>query len=182
MSSELNPERLPHAHQDHGSDHLYPYNILLERIDGVIGEWRTLVKMEPWSQIPGDRLVDAFPEILPKMFRLAGTGAVSIDGELSEVISEAHGFFRRADGVPLSAVAEEWNLVKRACWKVLSGAGVDPAALASALHRIDALVDDAIGLSLRGYYAPELNALKGKGLERRDGIDERRTNISNRRE
>jgi hypothetical protein len=50
------------------------------------------------------------------------------------------------------------------------------------VQRLDVLVDDAIGLSLRGYYAPELNELKGKGLERRDGIDERRTNKGNRRE
>jgi hypothetical protein len=167
--------------RDHAGEHLYPYNILLERIDGVIGEWRTLAKREPWSAIPGDRLVDAFPEILPKMFRLAGMGAVKIDGDLSEVIAEAHGYFRRTDGVPLAALAEEWNFVKRACWKILNGAGVDPTTLASALQRLDALVDDAIGLSLRGYYAPELNELKGKGLERRDNIQERRVNLPNRR-
>ena len=163
-------------------EHLYPYNILLAQIDDVIGEWRGLVTKEPWASIPGHRLVDALPEILPKMFRLAGTGAVRIDGDLSEVISEAHGFFRRGDGVPLVAVAEEWNYVKRACWKILSTAGVDAPTLSSAVQRLDILVDDAIGLSLRGYYAPELNELKGKGLERRDGIDERRTNTGNRRE
>ncbi len=173
ISAELNSDVV--------GDHIYPYNVLLEHIDGVIGEWRILVKREPWSQIAGDRLVDAFPEILPKMFRLAGSGGVRIDGELSEVISESHGYFRRTDGVPLAALAEEWNFVKRACWKVLSGAGVDSTTLNSALQRIDSLVDDAIGLSLRGYYAPELNELKGKGLERRDGIDERRTNSPNRR-
>ncbi len=166
---------------DAASEHLYPYNILLEHIDGVIGEWRTLVKQEPWSAIPGERLVDAFPEILPKMFRLAGMGAVKIDGDLSEIISEAHGYFRRTDGVPLAALADEWNFVKRACWKVLSGAGVDATTLTSALQRIDVLVDDAIGLSLRGYYAPELNELKGKGLERRDNVNDRRINPPNRR-
>lgn len=171
----------PFGTPDPSGEHLYPYNILLERIDGVIGEWRTLAKKEPWSQIPGARLIDAFPEILPKMFKLAGMGAMKIDGELSEVISEAHGYFRRADGVPLSAMAEEWNFVKRACWKVLNGAGVDAVTVTSALQRIDLLVDDAIGLSLRGYYAPELNELKGKGLERRDGVDERRMNDPNRR-
>ena len=167
---------------DRPGEHLYPYNILLAQIDDVIGEWRGLVTREPWSSIPGHRLVDALPEILPKMFRLAGTGGVRIDGDLSEVISEAHGYFRRADGVPLGAVAEEWNYVKRACWKILSAAGVDPSTLSAAVQRLDLLVDDAIGLSLRGYYAPELNELKGKGLERRDGIDERRANKGNRRE
>lgn len=166
---------------DSAAENLYPYNILLERIDGVIGEWRTLAKKAPWSAIPGERLIDAFPEILPKMFRLAGMGAVKIDGDLSEVISEAHGYFRRTDGVPLAALAEEWNFVKRACWKVLSGAGVEESTLAAALQRIDVLVDDAIGLSLRGYYAPELNELKGRGLERRDNIAERRINLPNRR-
>ena len=167
---------------DHSGEHLYPYDILLAQIDDVIGEWRGLVTKEPWSAIPGHRLVDALPEILPNMFRLAGTGAVRIDGDLSEVISQAHGYVRRGDGIPLGAVAEEWNYVKRACWKVLSTAGVDATTLSSAVRRLDVLVDDAIGLSLRGYYAPELNELKGKGLERRDGIDERRTNKGNRRE
>jgi hypothetical protein len=163
------------------SDYGYPYNILVAQIDGVIGEWRVMVTQEPWASIPGDHLVDALPEILPKMFRLAGSGSVKIDGQLSEIISEAHGYFRRSDGVPLGAVAEEWNYVKRACWKVLSNAGVDESTLSSAVQRLDILVDDAIGLTLRGYYAPELNALRGKGLERRDNIDERRTNKGNRR-
>lgn len=166
---------------EQNGDYLYPYNILLAQIDGVIGEWRGMVKQEPWAAIPGDRLVDALPEILPKMFRLAGSGAVRVDGDLSEVISEAHGYFRRSDGVPLGAVAEEWNYVKRACWKVLSSAGVDPPTLSSAVQRLDILVDDAIGLTLRGYYAPELNALRGRGLERRDNVEERRTNSGNRR-
>ncbi|HUQ99485.1 MAG TPA: hypothetical protein VM166_08525 [Gemmatimonadaceae bacterium] len=167
---------------DQPGEQLYPYNILLAQIGDVIGEWRGLVTKEPWSAIPDHRLVDALPEILPKIFRLAGSGAVRIDGDLSEVISQAHGYFRRGDGIPLGAVADEWNYVKRACWKILSTAGVDSSTLSSAVQRLDVLVDDAIGLTLRGYYAPELNALKGKGLERRDGIDERRTNKGNRRE
>jgi hypothetical protein len=50
------------------------------------------------------------------------------------------------------------------------------------MQRLDILCDDAIGFSLRGFYAPELNALRGKGLERREGDDERRTNIANRRD
>lgn len=180
-SSNAAPPASPVGAFDRSGEHLYPYNILLAQIDDVIGEWRGLVKKEPWSAIPGDRLVDALPEILPKMFRLAGTGAVRIDGDLCEVISDAHGYFRRGDGIPLGAVAEEWNYVKRACWKILSSAGVDDSTLSSAVQRLDVLVDDAIGLSLRGYYAPELNELRGKGLERRDGIDERRTNKGNRR-
>ena len=163
------------------SDYGYPYNILVAQIDGVIGEWRGMVTQEPWASIPGDHLVDALPEILPKMFRLAGSGAVKIDGHLSEIISEAHGYFRRNDGVPLGAVAEEWNYVKRACWKVLNNAGVDESTLSSAVQRLDVLVDAAIGLTLRGYYAPELDALRGKGLERRDNVEERRTNKGNRR-
>jgi hypothetical protein len=163
------------------SDYMYPYNILVAQIDGVIGEWRGMVTQEPWATIPAHRLVDALPEILPRMFRLAGAGAVRIDGALSEVISEAHGYFRRHDGVPLGAVAEEWNYVKRACWKVLTTAGVDDSTLSTAVKRLDTLVDDAIGLTLRGYYAPELDELRGKGLERREGVDERRMNKANRR-
>lgn len=158
-----------------------PYDVLLARIDEVLAEWRSLALTQVWADIPPSRLMDAFPEILPKLFRLAAEGHSQIDPSLSELIGEAHGFFRRADKIPLSAVAEEWNFVKRACWKVLQRAAVEEATAAAAMQRLDILCDDAIGFSLRGFYAPELNLLRGKGLERREGEDERRTNISNRR-
>lgn len=159
-----------------------PYDILLARIDEVLAEWRSLALTQTWADIPPSRLMDAFPEILPKLFRLAADGRTQIDPNLSELIGEAHGFFRRVDRIPLSAVAEEWNFVKRACWKVLQRAAVDEATASSAMQRLDILCDDAIGFSLRGFYAPELNALRGKGLERREGEDERRANIANRRD
>ena len=46
------------------------YETLLGGIDRVIAEWRALVIHEPWAQLPASRLVDAFPEILPKILRL----------------------------------------------------------------------------------------------------------------
>lgn len=167
-----------------GTGALYPrpYDVLLARIDEVLAEWRTLALMQHWADIEPSRLMDAFPEILPKIFRLAAEGRTQIDPALSELIAEAHGFFRRSDKIPLAAVAEEWNFVKRACWKVLQRANVDELTAATAMQRLDILCDDAIGFSLRGFYAPELNALRGKGLERREGDDERRTNIANRRD
>ena len=159
-----------------------PYDVLLARIDEVLAEWRSLALTQSWASITPSRLMDAFPEILPKIFRLAAQGQTQIDPDLSELIGEAHGFFRRADRIPLSAVAEEWNFVKRACWKVLQRASIDEETASTAMQRLDLLCDDAIGFSLRGFYAPELNALKGKGLERREGDDERRTNVTNRRD
>jgi hypothetical protein len=159
-----------------------PYDTLLARIDEVLAEWRSLATAQTWASMAPSRLMDAFPEILPKIFRLAARGNSQIDPELSELIGEAHGFFRRADRIPLSAVAEEWNFVKRACWKVLQRAKVDENIASTAMQRLDILCDDAIGFSLRGFYAPELNALRGKGLERREGDDERRTNVTNRRD
>ena len=159
-----------------------PYDVLLARIDEVLAEWRALALTQHWAGISPSRLMDAFPEILPKIFRLAAQGSPQIDPDLSELIGEAHGFFRRGDKIPLSAVAEEWNFVKRACWKVLQRAEVDEVTASTAMQRLDLLCDDAIGFSLRGFYAPELNALKGKGLERREGEDERRANTANRRD
>ncbi len=166
------------------SNFLYPrpYDVLLGQIDEVLAEWRSLALTQMWADIEPSRLMDAFPEILPKLFRLAAEGRTQIDPDLSELIGEAHGFFRRSDRIPLAAVAEEWNFVKRACWKVLQRAAVDEATASAAMQRLDILCDDAIGFSLRGFYAPELNSLRGKGLERREGADERRTNISNRRD
>ena len=158
------------------------YDALLGAIDGVIGEWRTLVQREPWGAIPPARLVDSLPEILPKMIRLARGGGAEVDAELRETIASAHGYFRRQDNVPLAAVAEEWSHVKRACWTVLQREGVNDDEARGAMARLDALIDDAIGFSLRGYYAPELDTLRGRGLERRNGLAERRSGAGSRRD
>jgi hypothetical protein len=58
---------------------------------------------------------------------------------------------------------------------------VDAAASLAALQRMDALIDDAIGFSLRGYYAPELESLRGRGLERRHPAGDRRASGGDRR-
>jgi hypothetical protein len=159
-----------------------PYDVLHGNIDEVIAEWKQLVVAEPWSGIAPARLVDALPEILPSLFRHAWEGATMCNKALSDQIATSHGYFRREDGVPLSAVAEEWGYVKRACWKVMRQHQVDDAAATSVLRRLDVLIDDAIGYSLRGYYAPELDALRGRGLERRAGIRDRRANPNDRRD
>jgi hypothetical protein len=164
-------------------DEQSPYELLLGSIDEVLGEWRELVRLEPWSAIPPSRLVNSFPEILPRILRLASAGATHIDDELKSRITEHHGLHRRADAVPLLAVAEEWSFLKRACGVVLRRRGTDPAAAAAAMRRLETLVDDAIGYTLRGYYRPELDALRGRGLERRDsGVDDRRRGDGDRRE
>jgi hypothetical protein len=111
-------------HTDSLKERVSPYDILLARIDDVIAEWRTLVQREPWARIPPMRLVDSFPEILPKLFRDARDGAQHVSKELSELIAEAHGSFRRQDAIPLGAVAEEWIQVKHACRNVLERHGV----------------------------------------------------------
>lgn len=160
---------------------LTPFEILRGHIDAVLAEWRALAAQEPWSSIKVSRLVNGLPEILPKLFREAERGSTRVSIDLAELITEAHGQFRRDDSIPLPAVAEEWNLVKRACWKVMQQAGLDPITMSGVLERLDALIDDAIGFTLRGYYAEELDTLRGKGLERRDEVDERRLNEPERR-
>ncbi len=156
-----------------------PYDVLLGLIDEVIGEWRTLVMREPWAKLPGSRLVDSFPDILPKMLRLARSGATHIDDGLRDLIANAHGHFRRLDGVPLTSVTEEWAHLKRACRCVLDTHGISNGDADRAMERLDILVDDAVGYTLRGYYRPELDSLRGRGLERREGADRRE--ISDRR-
>jgi hypothetical protein len=168
-------------HSDPSPDEASPYEILLGRIDDVIAEWRTLVEKEPWARIPPARLVDALPEILPKIVRAARAGAFHVDKPLGELIARGHGFLRREDSIPLGAVAEEWSHVKHACWNVLRSNGVSEETALGVVRRLDVLVDDAVGHTLRGYYAPELDSLRGRGLERRDGATERRVNPSDRR-
>jgi len=162
-------------------DEASPYDILLARIDDVIAEWRSLVEKEPWARIPPARLVDSLPEILPKIFRCARGGAQHVDKPLGELIAKSHGFFRREDAVPLGAVAEEWSYVKHACWNVLRSNGVSETSALGVVRSLDALVDDAVGHTLRGYYAPGLDSLRGRGLERRESDGERRATPSDRR-
>lgn len=168
-------------HFDSTPDEASPYDILLARIDDVIGEWRTLVMDEPWARIPPARLVDTLPEILPRIFRAARGGDRQVDQPLAELIAKGHGFFRREDAVPLGAVAEEWSHVKHACWNVLRANGASEDVALAVIRRLDALIDDAVGHTLRGYYAPELDSLRGRGLERREGSGDRRASPSDRR-
>ncbi len=152
---------------DVASEEFTPFELLEARTDRVILEWRGLLARDPWARLPDDRLIDHLPEILPRLFRHAAAGVREIDPELQQIISRAHGFFRREDAIPLAAVAEEFDLLKRACWKVLTSSGLSPSEVSAALGRLDILIDDATGYTLRGYYAPELDALRGRGLERR---------------
>jgi hypothetical protein len=168
-------------YSDSPPDETSPYEILLAHIDAVIGEWRSLVEKEPWARIPPVRLVDTLPEILPKIIRCARDGVQHCDKPLAELIAKGHGFFRREDAVPLGAVAEEWGHVKHACWNVLRTNAVSEELALSVVRRLDTLIDDAVGHTLRGYYAPELDSLRGRGLERREGSGDRRVNPSDRR-
>ena len=160
------------------ADPFAAFEVLEARVDRVIAEWQTLVAREPWARLTAERLIDHLPEILPRLFRHAGAASREIDPELQQIISRAHGYFRREDAIPLAAVAEEFDLLKRACWKVLTSSQLSPQEISGALARLDILIDDATGYTLRGYYSPELDQLRGRGLERRSGrippADERR--------
>ena len=79
-------------------------------------------------------------------------------------------------------MADEWTHLQRACWTVLRRHGLPEEAVRDALACLELLVDDAIGVTLRGYYAPELDALRGRGLERRSGGEDRRSGEGDRRE
>lgn len=162
------------------NDGASPYEVLLGAVDEVIAAWRSLVMKEPWADLPGSRIVNSFPEILPKILRQARSGGTHIDDALRHVIADAHGHFRRVDGVPLGSVTEEWAYLKRACRRVLDAHRVDHGDAERAMERLDILVDDAVGYTLRGYYRPELDSLRGRGLERRESSDRRR-GISDRR-
>ena len=172
---------LPHGHPAPPSHDRSAYEVLLGAVDDVIGEWRSLVMKEPWATLPASRLVDSFPEILPRMIRLARASITHIDDPLRELIANAHGHFRRVDGVPLVSVTEEWAYLKRACRIVLNAHGVPDGDTDRAMERLDILVDDAVGYTLRGYYQPELDSLRGRGLERRESPD-RRSGVHDRRE
>ena len=183
--SHPNGERTPPDFRDPSATWVAsatPYEVLLGEVDNVLSEWRELVRLEPWTRIPAARLLDSFPEILPRLIRLAEAGAPHVDEELKVRITDEHGFVRREDAIPLLAVAEEWSYLTRACVNVLGRHGFADGTTAPVMQRLEVLIDDAIGYTLRGYYRPELDALRGKGLERRDsGVHDRRTGTGDRR-
>lgn len=164
------------------NEHDSLFAFLHGHIDEVLEEWRLLVQEEPWASLAPARLVNALPEMVPRLLKLADAGATHIDLDFSEFIARAHGYFRREDNVPLGALAEEWNHLKRAAWRVLRRHHHDEERVRVALARLDALIDDAIGFSLRGYYSPELDTLRGRGLERRTLTGDRRSGATNRRD
>ena len=182
LTDAPSPGPVPGSEDDDGSSSSSPYALLHANIDEVIREWRSLVTQEPWAPDSPSRLMNALPEMLPKIFRLGQAGADRVDRDLSEFIAQQHGFHRREDRLPLTAVAEEWNHLKRACWKVLRERTGDDEIAAAAVQRLDLLIDDAIGFSLRGYYAPELDELRGRGLERRVTTGDRRGSSGDRRD
>lgn len=163
------------------STHRAPYDVLLDEIDSVLAEWLTRVRTEPWANVSSMRLVDSLPEILPRLIRLAQLGASHVDQDLEERIAIEHGELRREDRVPITGVAEEWDVLRHACWRVLIRHGVDRERARTAMQRLDLLIDDAIGYTLRGYYREELDSLKGRGLDRRDGATDRRSGLDDRR-
>ena len=158
--------------------HRTPYDALLGDVDKVIAEWRAIMRPEPWADLPPSHLIDSLPEILPRLIRLSRAGATHIDDVLQDRIAREHGELRREDAVPVPAIVEEWHALKRACAQVLARNGYVDAEATLALDRLDTLIDDAIGYTLRGYYREELNTLRGRGLERRDVTrpDRRRAN------
>lgn len=158
------------------------YDILLAELDQVLAEWRSIVEPELGGHISPARLLDSLPEILPRLLTLARSDAMEIDDLLKERIAADHGSARREDVVPVDHLGEEWMAVKQACRRVLARDGFVGPLADEALQRVDTLIDDAIGYTLRGYYQRELDTLRGRGLERRDSREDDRRQNGDRRD
>lgn len=157
------------------------YDVLLGEIDQVLSEWRALVEPGLGTRLPPARLMNSLPEIFPRLLTLARSGAAEIDDGLKQQISADHGVPRREDVIPVASLTEEWEALKQACMRVLTRNGFVGTLADEASRRIDVLIDDAIGYTLRGYYQPELDTLRGRGLDRRDSPEEDRRGSGGRR-
>lgn len=158
------------------------YDVLLAELDQVLTEWRSIVEPELGARVAPARLLDSLPEILPRLLTVARSGAVEIDDQLKQRIAVDHGFARREDVVPVEQLAEEWEALKQACQRVLTRNGFVGSLSEEATRRIDLLIDDAIGYTLRGYYQRELDTLRGRGLERREPREDDRRQGGDRRD
>jgi hypothetical protein len=158
------------------------YDVLLAEIDQVLTEWRSLVEPGLGTRVSPARLMDSLPEIIPRLVALARSGAPEIDDELKQRIAMDHGVARREDVVPVPQLTEEWEALKQSCNRVLARNGFVGPLADEASQRMEVLIDDAIGYTLRGYYQPELDSLRGRGLERRDTRAEDRRHGGDRRD
>ncbi|HEU4643662.1 MAG TPA: hypothetical protein VFS44_14490 [Gemmatimonadaceae bacterium] len=166
---DLRPREPGQAPADTNAIPPTPYEVLLGELDHLLAEWRAMVRPHTDPSLPSSRLMNSMPEILPHLLRLARMDAPEVDDELKERIARDHGGARREDEVPVTVMALEWDALKRACALVLARHGIVGEEAEEALRRVDTLIDDAIGYTLRGYYQPELDTLRGRGLERRAG-------------
>lgn len=158
-----------------------PFDVLIGEVDAILVEWRALLRPELGPGLPPMRLLDSMPEILPGLLRLARRGVAQVEGELRERIAREHGLTRREEGMPVLTLAAEWDALHRACAQVLARHGFVDDATDAALARLDALLDDAVGYTLRGYYRRELDTLRGRGLERRSSNEQDRRQGGDRR-
>jgi hypothetical protein len=131
---------------------------LEDNIAEIVAEWKRLTSKPPWATLTSSQWVDHLPPLLHAMIDGVVCGNGSHDARRKVIESGIrHGSHRRALGVPLDTIFEEYYQLRTATWHLLTtraGAELGPRVVAEIL-RLDAAIGVATLASLRGYHRLE---------------------------
>ena len=132
---------------------------LEDNIAEIVGEWKRLTRKPPWSSLTTSQWVDHLPPLLHAMIDGVVCGTGSHDARRKVVASAIrHGSHRRALGVPLDTIFEEYYQLRTATWHLLTTrAGAELASgIVAEILRLDAAIGVATLASLSGYHRLEV--------------------------
>jgi hypothetical protein len=132
---------------------------LEDNIAEIVEEWKRLTSRPPWATLTPSQWVDHLPPLLHAMIDGVVCGSGSHEARRKVVQSAVrHGSHRRALGVPLDTIFEEYYQLRTATWHLLTtraGAQLGQGIVGEIL-RLDAAIGIATLASLRGYHRPEV--------------------------
>ena len=139
---------------------------LEDNIAEIVEEWKRLTGKPPWATLTTSQWVDHLPPLLHAMIDGVVCGSGSHDAR-RKVVEAAirHGSDRRAQGVPLDSIFEEYYQLRTATWHLLTtraGAELGQGVVAEIL-RLDAAIGVATLASLRGYHRFEFEKTREWG-------------------
>ena len=137
--------------------------ILCESIDEnvveIVVEWKRLTNRPPWTNLTPSDWVDHLPPLLRAMIDAVICGTGSHEARVLVVQSGIlHGAHRRASGLNVEVILDEYYFLRNATWKLLSGrlgTRLDYQIVAEIL-RLDAAIVMATLASLRGFHRIEV--------------------------
>jgi len=132
---------------------------LEDNIAEIVGEWKRLTRKPPWTTLTASQWSDHLPPLLHAMIDgvVCGRGSPEARRKVVEAAIH-HGAHRRALGLPMDTIFDEYYMLRTATWHLLTTrAGTKlGAGIVAEILRLDAAIGVATLASLRGYHRLEV--------------------------